>query len=324
MEAGATHDGVAVVTAGAAEAAAVAGTAMNGGGGHTSSSSASGNTGGSQGSNRGNTSTSSSGGGSGGGSCNTPPGRCWRCRRRGHNREECTTKENDFVPRCARCSGFGHEERAYPSDANILVMELPDDDSEEQNVFAANATGQCSLKIGDEVGDGELDKQVAQYIANSGATCHVTPNADGLTNYRECSRPLSLADGRKISIAGYGDLTVAFRSNDSWVHVKLHDVAHIPLLSYKFVSLTSLAQEGHTSAVEESGVTLKLKGGRTVQFPLIGKLCRQYGCRPEATGRMVDTACAVIAPGQAKAPTPPTDVNLFHCIYDHAHEALLK
>ena len=182
-----------------------------------------------------------------------------------------------MLPRCARCSGVGHEVSACPSDTTILVMELSDDDSEEGKVFAANATGKCSLTIGEEVEDGKLDKQVAEYIADSGTTCHLTPDADGLTKYRECSRPLGLADRRKISIADYGDLTVAFRSNDSWVHVKLHDVAHAPLLSYNLVSLTSFAQEGHPSAVEESGVTLKLKDGRTVQFPLIGKLYRQYG-----------------------------------------------
>ena len=192
-------------------------------------------------------------------------------------------------------------------------MELPDDDSEDQKVFAANATGKCSLRIGEKVGDGELDNQVAQYIADSRAT-----------NYRACSRLLGLANRRQISIAGYGDLTVAFRSKDSWVHVKLYDVVHVPLLGYNLVSLTSLAQEGHPSAVEESGVTLKLIGGGTVTFPLIGKLCRQYGYRPEATGRMVYTACAVIAPGPAKAPTTPTDINLFHCTHGHTHEALLK
>ena len=191
-------------------------------------------------------------------------------------------------------------------------------------MFAANTTDKCSLRIAEEGGHGELDKQVAQYIADSGATCHMTPDTDGLTNYRECSRPLGLADRRKIPIAGYGDLTVAFRSNDSWVHVKLHDVAHVSLLSYNLVSLTSLAQEGNPSAVEESRVTLKLKGGVTVQFPLIGKLCRQYGNRPEATGRMVDAACTVIAPGQAKAPTTSTDINLFHCTYGQTHEVLLK
>ena len=76
-------------------------------------------------------------------------------------------------------------------------MELPDDDSEEKKVFAANATGKCSLRIGEEVGDGVLDKQVVQYIADSGATCHMTPDPNGLTNYREYSRPLGLADRKK-------------------------------------------------------------------------------------------------------------------------------
>ena len=70
-----------------------------------------------------------------------------------------------------------------------------------------------------------------QYIADSAATCNMTPDADGLTNYRECSRPLGLADGRTTSITGYGDLTVAFRSDNGWVHIKLHDVTHAPLLS---------------------------------------------------------------------------------------------
>ena len=61
-----------------------------------------------------------------------------------------------------------------------------------------------------------------------------------------------------------------------------------------------------------------------MKFPLIGKLCHQYGYHPEATGRMVDTAYAVIAPGQAKAPTTPTDIDIFHCTYGHTHKALLK
>ena len=59
-------------------------------------------------------------------------------------------------------------------------------------------------------------------------------------------------------------------------------------------------------------------------FSLIGRLCRQYGYHPEEKGRVVDTTCAVIAPGQAKAPTTPTDINTFHCTYGHTHEVLLK
>ena len=39
---------------------------------------------------------------------------------------------------------------------------------------------------------------------------------------------------------------------------------------------------------------------------------------------MVDTACAVISPEQAKAPTTPTDINALHCTYGYTHEVLLK
>ena len=108
------------------------------------------------------------------------------------------------------------------------------------------------------------------------------------------------------------------------MHVKLHDVTLAPLLSYKRISLPSLALKGHTYAGDKDGVVNKLKGEKTVHFPLIRKLYRKYGYHPEAKGRMVDTICAVIAPGRAKAPTTPTDINTFHCTYGHTHEVLLK
>ena len=180
-----------------------------------------------------------------------------------------------------------------------------DDPTVEAQVFVAKETSKCSVMVGEEVGGGKLGKQAVQYIADGSATFNMTPDADGLTNYRDCNRPLRLADGGTTSIAGYCDLTVAFCSDNGWVYVKLHDVVHASLLSYNFISLLSLALKGHTYAGDKGGVTLKLKGAKTVHFPLILKHCRQYEYRPKAKGRVVDTACAVIAPVQAKAPTTP-------------------
>ena len=104
------------------------------------------------------------------------------------------------------------------------------------------------------------------------------------------------------------------------MHVKLHNVADAPLLSYSLISLPYLVLEGHMYAGDPDVVTLKLKEGKTAHFPLIGKLYWQYGYRPEAQGRLVNTVCVVIAPGQAKAPTTPTDINTLHCTYGHTHE----
>ena len=163
-----------------------------------------------------------------------------------------------------------------------------------------------------------------QYIADSAATCNMTPDADGLTNYRECIRPLGLANGEEISIVRYDDLTVNFRTDHRWVRVKMNDVAHVPQLSHNLISLPSMTLKGHTYTGDKDGVTLKLKGGETVFFPLVGKLCRQYGFRPEAAGSMVDSACTTIAPGKTKAPTTPTNINILHCTFGHTHEVLLK
>ena len=85
-----------------------------------------------------------------------------------------------------------------------------------------------------------------------------------------------------------------------------------------------MTQKGHTYTGDKDGVTLKLKGGETVFFALVGKLCRQYGFRPEAAGSMVHTACATTAPGKAKAPTTPTDINILHCTFGHTNKVLLK
>ena len=266
--------------------------------------------------------------GSGGdGRHNIPSGRCFRCRQRGHRRQDCTTRESDFVPRCNRCTGYGHEESSCSSDAAVLVVELPvpeEDLAVEAQAFAVSEAGKCSVTIGDAVGGVALDKQVMHYIADSAATCSMTPNSDGLTCYRECSRPLGLANGEEITIVGYGDLTVDFRTNHGWVRVEMNDVAHVPQLSYNLISLPSMAQKGHTYTGDKDGVTLELKGGKTVFFPLVGKLCRQYGYRPKAANNMVDSACAVIAPGKVKAPNPTTDINILHCTFGHAHEGLLK
>ena len=305
--------------------------------------------------------------GSGGdGRHNIPSGRCFRCRQRGHRRQDCTTRESDFVPRCNRCTGYGHEESSCSSDAAVLVVELPvpeedlaveaqafavseagygheetscssdaavlvvelpvpeEDLAVEAQAFAVSEAGKCSVTIGDAVGGVALDKQVMHYIADSAATCNMTPDADGLTNYRECSRPLGLANGEEISIVGYGDLTVNFRTDHRWVRVKMNDVAHVPQLSHNLISLPSMTLKGHTYTGDKGGVTLKLKGGETVFFPLVGKLCRQYGFRPEAAGSMVDSACTTIAPGKTKTPTTPTDINILHCTFGHTHEVLLK
>ena len=245
------------------------GSSCGGVGNNNSSGTSSGSTGSSVGT-QGSSNGGGSPGGSGDGRHHMHSGRCFRCRQRGHRKQDCTTRESDFVPRCTRCTGFGHEESSCPSDTAVMAMELPvseEDPALEIEASAATEAGKCSATIDDRVGGEALDKQVVQYIADSAATCNMTPDADGLTNYRECSRPLGLANGEEISIVGYGDLTVSFCTDHGWIRVEMNDVAHVPQLSYNLISLPSMTQKGHRYTGDKDGVTLKLKGGGTVFFP---------------------------------------------------------
>ena len=305
------------------------GNSSGGGGNRNSSGNSSSSTGGTQGSSGSGGSHSNSGrdGGSGDDHLHMPPDPCFCCRQRGHRTEACTTKESEFVPRCTRCTGFGHEESSCSSDAAVLVVELPvseEDLAVEGQTFAVTEAGKCSVKIGDVVEGMALDRQIVQYFDDSAAIYNMTPDADGLTNYRECCRPLGLANGKAIFIVGYGDLAVNLRTDHGWVRVEMNDVTHAVLLNYNLISLPSMTLQGHTYTGDKYGITLKLNEGETVIFLLVGKLYRQYGYRPEAAGSMLDTACATIAPGKVKAPTTPADIDILHCTFGHTCEVLLN
>ena len=147
----------------------------------------------------------------------------------------------------------------------------------EAQTLVAKERGKCRVMVGEEVGGGELGKQVVQHIADSAATCKTTPDANIFTNYRESSRPLGHVDGGTTSIAGYGNLTVAFRCDNGWVHVNLYGVAHIPLLSYNLISLPSLTLKGHTYLGQNNGYILSRRNGRRYISPCLASFAARTG-----------------------------------------------
>ena len=105
--------------------------------------------------NEGGSSSASSASGSSHGGGSSPPGRCRRCNKRGYIREECTTKESDFIAKYARCLGFGHEESTCSSDTVVLavVLEmLKEDLAVEAQAFVAKEICKCSGLSGNTSG----------------------------------------------------------------------------------------------------------------------------------------------------------------------------
>lgn len=81
----------------------------------------------------------------------------------------------------------------------VLVVEGPAVEenlaAKTQAFVASEVAYICSVTIGDDVGGGALGKQFVQYIADSVATCNMTPDVDGRTSYREFNRPLGFEWG---------------------------------------------------------------------------------------------------------------------------------
>ncbi|CAB1099797.1 unnamed protein product [Ectocarpus sp. CCAP 1310/34] len=271
---------------------------------------------------------SSSGGADGGGGGDYKfPGRCCRCGHRGHQAIGCITNEKDFVPWCARCEGWGHTKEKCATEEAVLaqVVEHENDvDSVEDQAICAVAvpSGECGT-VGEVGLVGVVEQSQAVYVADTAATCSMFRCADNFMNYRERSGWMKRIGGDKapVPLLGYGGVTLVLQTEDGGVPVPVLNAAHVPEAPYNLLSLSSLAEEGHTYSGMKGGLTLTTKAGGEVWFPRTGKLLTQRGYQIKPT---LHTACAaLIVPGDAKAANP-TDLNGYHPAHGHANETLLR
>ena len=157
------------------------------------------------------------------------------------------------------------------------------------------------------------------WVADSGASIHITPNAEHTYNMRPSKAKIIAASGITYDIKGYGTLCLNIRSRGTSEFVKLNRVAYVPDMKYHLFSLRAAVDAGNRYEGTSRGVTVFLRDGNEIDFPLHGKLNYSYASRRSPP----HYANAVIAPGAM--PVPPTvDINLFHASYGHAHEGLLR
>jgi hypothetical protein len=272
---------------------------------------------------------SGSGGVDGGGTGDKKlPGRCFMCGRFGHTQQDCTTKESDYLPQCSHCAGWGHSKDKCATEEAVLAQIVhadSDADSVDNQAFCAapGLAGECGAVDLGLVGVTELGQDVMVYVADTAATCSMFRCANAFVNYRECSGWVKGIGGNKapVPLLGYGDVTVVFLTEGGRVPVLVLNAAHVPESSHNLLSLSALAEEGHTYSGQKGGLTLTTRAGGKVWFPRTGKLLTQEGYQIEPK---VDIACAAtIVPGDAKAATP-TDLNYYHNSHGHTHEELLQ
>ncbi|CAM9954547.1 unnamed protein product, partial [Laminaria digitata] len=151
-------------------------------------------------------------------------GKCIRCLEPGHMWYQCKAR---ITPASERTSGGGAQGQ---------------NNSGETVCCLANAM----LSIGDdsraEERSGDLTESLAErWIADSGASFHMTRSADLLSDVRLCDDKVRIGDNHLIDVVGYGTLTVVFPGD---LTVKLLDVAYVPDLAFNLFSLMAAHKQG--------------------------------------------------------------------------------
>ena len=263
---------------------------------------------------------------------------CYNCRVRGHFAAVCKTKV------CKKCGGRGHDESKCPSTADVetaLAVELPgsDEESTTSSVGAAGfmaeevdavcghpqahvASGKCDGSV-PTCGVEELAMQIGEamegWYFDTGASGHMSPSSQGMTNFQPCNKSLRVANGVTLPIEGKSNLVVDFQFGLESVSLQLHEVAYVPKLSYHLLSLSKAVEQGHKYICDKNGPTMMLKSGKKLLVPNIRNTYLTYGYRPESD---VEQACAVISPGLL--PTTGVDINHYHRTTAHTHPRLLR
>ena len=102
--------------------------------------------------------------------------------------------------------------------------------------------------------DGDGEQQEMKWYLNTGASNHMTGNADIFSDYtHDVVGSVRFGDGSLVEIAGRG--SILFESKDGG-HWEVHDVYHIPRLWSSILSVGQLDENGSRIDIDDSVLRL--------------------------------------------------------------------
>ena len=184
---------------------------------------------------------------------------CYNCGRPGHWSRDCPIPPRQPRDRGGRGRGRGRRNPGYrPSSSAYMVGGVPDSDEcygEELFCIRSPAPKQPSA---DEViynmpPPSNIRSNGPTWCVDSGATRHVTNDANLLTNYNsQPPIPIYLPDGATIPAVGKGDYVFGDAPNTH----SISGVLHVPDLQQNLLSVTKLYDQGYSVSFTPTGCTV--------------------------------------------------------------------
>ena len=157
------------------------------------------------------------------------------------------------------------------------------------------------------------------WVIDSGATCHMSPNREWMTDFSCHNQDITVADNSKISSNGVGNILMNFKNSEEIVPKTVKNVIHVPNLATNLLSVSKVTEKGYV-------VTFDKHGCKVYDENLIS-----FDVAPELTGTLKEGVYTLDHSGHNQeqvralaANRPISDHELWHRRLGHLNRKGLK
>ena len=138
---------------------------------------------------------------------------------------------------------------------NRKVTRRRNEDSDDDNNNEQDSKNCNAIFVEDELNLVEEDDEWESWLADTGASCHVTNNDDCLHNKRSTHKDaIIVGDQRKCRVTQKGMLKLRAKENDETIH--LDNVRVVKTIGKNIISISALKKQGGTMYGNENRITI--------------------------------------------------------------------
>ncbi len=167
--------------------------------------------------------------------------KCFYCDRPGHIKRDCRKRLADEQRRNDTTRGPGIHNRSHENQhtAKVLLQVA----EEERNA----SSGDENVAFHAKVHGSEEEERNEAWLADSGASSHMTHQRESFSEYNALSQPekVLLGDGRSVQAVGKGTIRLQVLLEGQWKKRYLNNVLHVPALAYNLLSISVAATKQH-------------------------------------------------------------------------------
>ena len=152
--------------------------------------------------------------------------RCNICKKFNHNESRCwfnPINQNKYQASNTKEQSFNKSNNANFTKQKVKFME----ESQNESAFSVQT-------------EKDRNKNKLEWIIDSGATSHMTPNIELIKNIKEEQRQISLADETYISSEGIGEIQLKNGKDQKLI---MKDVLYVPKLKGNLISVSKLTEQ---------------------------------------------------------------------------------